>query len=256
MFFEVLRSKLKQGTKTVKDFSNITLPDNYLGMPVINPDANEKTILKCEQICPTKAISSKNKSIDLGKCIFCGECNKIQNQNFITFSGEFKMSASSREDLIIDTNLDRLAEQSKKTFDKVFGRCLNLRQISAGGCNSCEADINVLSTPVFDLARFGIHFTASPRHADGILVTGPVTKNMKEAVIDTYNAVPNPKFVIAAGACAISGGIFRDFKEQMNGLQDLIPIDLYIPGCPPHPLTTLYALLNFFNSPKKNIFGD
>jgi Ni,Fe-hydrogenase III small subunit len=121
-----------------------------------------------------------------------------------------------------------------------------LRQISAAGCNACEADLNVLATPFFDLARFGINFVASPRHSDGIVVTGPISRNMKAAVLDTYKAVPDPKIVVAVGSCTISGGPFMGSSEIAAGLDSLIPVDLFIPGCPPHPLTNLHALLNYF----------
>jgi len=126
---------------------------------------------------------------------------------------------------------------------RVFGRSLKLRQVSAGGCNGCEVDINVLNTLAFDLGRFGVQFVASPRHADGILVTGPVSENMRLALLKTYEAVPDPKLVIAAGACAISGGPFASHPEVHDGLDGILPVDLYIPGCPPHPLTTLDGLL-------------
>jgi Ni,Fe-hydrogenase III small subunit len=115
--------------------------------------------------------------------------------------------------------------------------------VSAGGCNACEADLNVLNTLVFDLARFGIQFVASPRHADGLLVTGPVTENMRSALLDSYAALPAPKLVIASGACAIGGGPFRGSAETHDGIGDLLPVDLYIPGCPPHPYTALDGLL-------------
>jgi Ni,Fe-hydrogenase III small subunit len=115
--------------------------------------------------------------------------------------------------------------------------------VSAGGCNGCEADVNVLNTIVFDLGRFGIQFVASPRHADGLLVTGPVTGNMRLALEKTYAAVPPPKMVIAVGACAIAGGPFIDHPEVHNGAPAVVPVDLYIPGCPPHPVTILDGLL-------------
>ena len=151
-----------------------------------------------------------------------------------------------REHLITDGSLPALAEHSKQHFKKLFGRSLQLRQVSAGGCNACEADLNVLATPFFDLARFGINFVASPRHSDGIVVTGPVSNNMKTALIETYKAVPSPKVVIAVGSCAISGGPFAGSPEVSTGIDSIIPVDLYIPGCPPHPMSNLHALLNYF----------
>jgi Ni,Fe-hydrogenase III small subunit len=136
-----------------------------------------------------------------------------------------------------------LAQALEEKTRRLFGRSLKLRQVSAGGCNGCEADVNVLNTVVFDLGRFGVQFVASPRHADGLLVTGPVTNNMHLALQKTYDAVPAPKLVIAVGACAISGGPYVDHPEVHNGATSVVPVDLYIPGCPPHPLTILDGLL-------------
>lgn len=138
--------------------------------------------------------------------------------------------------------IERATALDEKSL-RLFGRSLKLRQVSAGGCSACEADINVLSTIVFDLGRFGIQFVASPRHADGVVITGPVAENMRSALLTTYAAVPKPKFVIAVGACAISGGPFVDNPEVHNGCGSVLPIDLYIPGCPPHPMTILDGLL-------------
>ncbi|HVO23217.1 MAG TPA: NADH-quinone oxidoreductase subunit NuoB, partial [Candidatus Margulisiibacteriota bacterium] len=137
----------------------------------------------------------------------------------------------------------QLAHALDEKARRLFGRSLKLRQVSAGGCNACEADVNVLSTVVFDLGRFGIQFVASPRHADGLLITGPVTENMRVALQKTYDAVPAPKLVIAVGACAISGGPYIDHPEVHNGAASVVPVDLYVPGCPPHPLTILDGLL-------------
>ena len=135
--------------------------------------------------------------------------------------------------------IDALARDLRR----LLGRSLRLREVSAGGCNGCEVEVNALGNVVFDSSRFGIDFVASPRHADGVLVTGPVTANMKEALLITYQAIAEPKLVIAAGACAISGGIYRDHEEVSNGIEGLLPVDLYVAGCPPHPYTILDGLL-------------
>jgi Ni,Fe-hydrogenase III small subunit len=129
----------------------------------------------------------------------------------------------------------------------MFGRSLKFRVVSAGGCNACEADTNVLSTIGWDLGRFGIQFVASPRHADGLWITGPVTENMTRALLTTYEAIPDPKIVVACGACAINGGPYIDSPQVRNGADNLVPVDLYIPGCPPHPATILDGLLRILD---------
>jgi len=156
------------------------------------------------------------------------------------------MAARRREDLVLgETGKEerRLAEALDAKLRKVLGRSLRLRQVSAGGCGACEADTNVLGTIGWDLSRFGIQFVASPRHADGLLITGAVSGNMELALKKTYEAVPGPKIVIAVGACAIAGGPFVGHPEVRNGAEGVVPVDLFIPGCPPHPLTILDGLL-------------
>jgi Ni,Fe-hydrogenase III small subunit len=180
--------------------------------------------------------------------VFCGTCERLSKGGFVSFSRDFALGAAQRDHLFTRGTLPSLADHAKTHFKKLFGRSLQLRQVSAAGCNACEADLNVLATPFFDLARFGINFVASPRHADAIVVTGPISKNMKQALLDTYDAVPSPKVVVAVGGCAISGGPFSGSPEIATGLESLLPVDLFIPGCPPHPMTNLHALLTFFKS--------
>lgn len=244
---KIIRNRFEQGCKTSQyPQAPINLYKRYRGLPKINGDCDPAIVRQCADLCPQDAILCDERKIDLGKCTFCGRCENVGEGAFVTFSQDFGMGTSSRDALLCDGTLPALAEHSKQHFKKLFGRSLQLRQVSAAGCNACEADTNVLNTPFFDLARFGIDFVASPRHADGIHVTGPISKNMKAALLSTYDAVPAPKIVIASGACAISGGPFYGSPEIVGDLGTLLPVDLYIPGCPPHPLTTLHALLQFF----------
>ena len=238
---------MEQGCKTSKyPKVPIKLYHRFRGLPQINKKCSAAIIQECVNICPQDAIDAAAKTIDLGCCTFCGQCETIGDGAFVRFSQNFDLGAAHRTDLVTNGSLPTLAKHTKKHFKKLFGRSLQLRQISAGGCNSCEADTNVLNTPFFDLSRFGIDFVASPRHADGIHVTGPISRNMKQALQDTYDAVASPKVVIASGCCSISGGPFFGSEEIVGDLSSVIPVDLYIPGCPPHPLTTLHAMLNFF----------
>jgi Ni,Fe-hydrogenase III small subunit len=152
------------------------------------------------------------------------------------------VAASRRADLVVDGATRRAAVTLDEASHRLFGRSLKLRQVSAGGCNACEADTNVLGTVAWDLGRFGIQFVASPRHADGVVITGPVTANMRQALLDTYDAIPSPRLVIAVGACAISGGSFAG-SPSVRGIPSELPVDLFVPGCPPHPLTFVDGLL-------------
>lgn len=242
-----LKNRFEQGYRTTKyPQEKIELWKRYRGRPQIIKDAHSDLAQACAGACPQDAIDAKNHLIDMGRCVFCGICERVSKGRFVSFTQDFEISVSEKEHLITDGSLPGLAAHARQHFKKLFGRSLQLRQVSAAGCNACEADLNVLATPFFDLARFGINFVASPRHADGIVVTGPVSRNMKTALLQTYEAVPDPKVVIAVGSCTITGGPFRGSPEITEGLDSLLPVDLFIPGCPPHPLTNLHALLTFF----------
>lgn len=250
-----IASRLKRGCETMPFPKSPapSLPDRHTGALRVDASKCDESCSACIPVCPTQAIEKANGNaitLDLGRCIFCADCIEECPTKAIVATHDYRMAARNREDLLIGEpgkEEIRLAVALDEKLRKLFGRSLRLRQVSAGGCNACEADTNVLGTIGWDLGRFGIQFVASPRHADGLLITGNVPKNMELALQKTYAAVPAPKIVIAVGACAIAGGPFIGHPQIHNGANAIVPIDLYIPGCPPHPITILDGLLRLLN---------
>lgn len=245
---KVILARLQQGHRTMRypDGPPPEMPDRFRGRPTIDVTKCRDGCRACVEACPTGALTVTDTArIDLGRCLFCADCATACPQQAIAYSRDYRLATRARQDLVIgqDRQVPILAAALDAKLRKLFGRSLQLRQVSAGGCNACEADVNVLSTVGWDLGRFGIQVVASPRHADGLLITGPVTRNMELALQKTYDAVPAPKIVIAVGACAISGGPYSGHDQVVNGADAVLPVDLYIPGCPPHPLTILDGLL-------------
>ncbi|HEX7125394.1 MAG TPA: NADH-quinone oxidoreductase subunit NuoB [Thermodesulfobacteriota bacterium] len=216
--------------------------------------------------CPTGAIrvedaaDRRQVTIDLGRCVMCGLCAEADPQGAVTMSGECELATTRREALVgvahyeldaegrqvrllSDDSLVRAGDELARTAHGLFGRSLHVRQVDAGSCNGCEVEITNLSGPVYDVERFGVHFVASPRHADLLLVTGPVTRNMEEPLRKAYEAMPPPRLVVAAGACGISGGIFGVNYATLGGVDAILPVDVYVPGCPPNPFALIQGLL-------------
>ena len=277
--FEILRKSLKTGVIT-GDYP-MTAPgvsSRARGKPEIDwpiwSDARPASA-----VCPTGAISYEDKddqrvtTLDLSKCIFCGLCAEVDKAIRITNICE--CSARRRQDLVVTATYsleadgshgrclspqnhqhappntqyasadpaNKLGEELRSRIHKIFGRSLHIREVDAGSCNGCEIEIVGLNSPIYDIERFGIHFVASPRHADMLLVTGPVTRNMELALRKTYDAMPTPRLVVAVGACGCSGGIFGKNYASLGGVDNVIPVDTYIPGCPPNPYSLLHGIL-------------
>lgn len=253
-------------------------PDGFRGRPVID-FARCTACDVCAAACPTGAIAieagrgaatapgvEKILSVNYGDCIFCGECAAACPEA-IHLTKEFQLATFHKPDLttkarykvnkdgvfaFVDVvsqtkssteSLEAIGAKVKEKVRQIFGRSLHIREVDAGSCNGCEVEITALNIPVYDVERFGVHFVASPRHADMLLVTGPVTRNMEIALKQTYEATPDPKLVVAVGACAIGGGVFGKSYASCGGVDMVVPVDVYIPGCPPRPEALLHGIL-------------
>lgn len=274
--FEILRKSLRTGVVTTNyPDAPADISKAARGKPEID-FANWKDARPAAAVCPTGAISyqdagtRRDARLDLAQCIFCGLCAEVDKA--IRMTNVCQCAARRRDNLVTtaaynlnpdgtharmiaqlppvqassrssNEPLEVLGRKIKERTDKIFGRSLHIREVDAGSCNGCEIEIVGLNSPIYDVERFGIHFVASPRHADLLLVTGPVTRNMELALRKTYDAMPEPRLVVAVGACGCSGGIFGRNYATVGGVDAVIPVDLYIPGCPPNPIALLDGLL-------------
>jgi Ni,Fe-hydrogenase III small subunit/formate hydrogenlyase subunit 6/NADH:ubiquinone oxidoreductase subunit I len=224
--------------------------------------------------CPTGAIAIEESAghrrviADYGRCIFCGECAVADNSGAVKITRDFELAVRDRGDLVTiadysigpdgrqtelvsitsgssgqNSSLSVMEYKLQQKIRSILGRSLAIREVDAGSCNGCEIEIGALNNPVYDLERLGIHFVASPRHADMLLVTGPVTRNMETALLKTFRATPEPKIVIAVGACGIGGGIFGNNYATVGGVDAVVPVDVFIPGCPPRPHALIHGIL-------------
>ena len=234
-------------------------PERFRGAPVLRPGSH----LPPPEVCPTGAISEqldaggRHFTLDLARCVFCGRCAEDPWADAIKMGREFELAARCRDDMRIEVAADETdvsaiglapapeaeAARASSEIQRVLGRSLHLRHLDAGSCNACDWELAALLNPVYDVRRLGIDFVASPRHADGVVVTGPVTRNLETAVRRTVEAVPEPRMVIAVGACAASGGIVGEGYASAGGVDKILPVDVYIPGCPPRPEAIIFGIL-------------
>ena len=276
--FETLRQSLRTGIVTTRyPDTPAQIADCARGKPEIDWD-KWKDARPATDVCPTGAISYQDADgrrvarLDLGKCIFCGlcadvdsairitnvcECAERRRGDLVTSAGYSlrsdgthdrmtsppSVTRNSQPSTAQGESIDAIGQQIKERAAHIFGRSLHIREVDAGSCNGCEIEIVNLNSPIYDIERFGIHFVASPRHADMLLVTGPVTRNMELALRKTYDATPEPRLVVAVGACGCSGGIFGQNYATCGGVDSVIPVDVYVPGCPPNPHALLHGIL-------------
>ena len=263
--FKILQKTLRAGTVT-QPYPEAAAPlaKGYRGLPEFD-FSTWRDARPAAAVCPSGAITvtnaggSRTVTVDYGRCILCGECAAATPEgavrvglNFeaaasdrqsLVISAEYELDAEGRQTRLLNTSYPEVGTTLNREIHQVLGRSLAIREVDAGSCNGCELEIVALNNPVHDIERFGIHFVASPRHADMLLVTGPVTRNMELALRKTYDATPDPKLVVAVGACGISGGIFGTNYATRGGVDQVIPVDVYIPGCPPRPEALLFGIL-------------
>jgi Ni,Fe-hydrogenase III small subunit/NAD-dependent dihydropyrimidine dehydrogenase PreA subunit len=247
--FQSLAGRKAQGRQFIADL-RAAQPGGFRGKPVIANTACAANCQTCVEVCPTDAIKLSPSgadpvAIDLGRCVMCGDCAPVCPSQKLSFNNDVKLSATSRTGLVVTAahpNIDPVAVSVE--LKKRFGRSLKLRSVSAGGCNGCEMEVNALSNVNFDLGRYGIDIVASPRHADGLVLTGPISRNMLDALQICWDAMPEPKLVIAVGACAISGGVFAPSNALAREFLDKYPPSLFVPGCPAHPLTFISGVMD------------
>jgi Ni,Fe-hydrogenase III small subunit/Pyruvate/2-oxoacid:ferredoxin oxidoreductase delta subunit len=225
-------------------------------------------------VCPSGAISLRDKNdsrrvtVDYGLCVFCGLCAEVSCDQAVRITQEFELATADRRNLVftadymlnadhthrelrevhrgssnVEADVESVGQKAREKIQKLLRRSLAIREVDAGSCNGCELEIVALNNPIHDIERFGIQFVASPRHADMLLVTGPVTRNMELALLKTYRAMPEPKVVVAVGVCGISGGIFGENYASLGGVDKVLHVDVYIPGCPPRPQALLHGIL-------------
>ena len=264
----ILAARLRQGFRTTRFPAGPPpeLPARFRGLPIVDAARcrGEADCEQCAASCPTGALETQGPGgmrrvrFDLGWCLFCTECAAACPAGAIRMGPDYRLAVRGREQLRLVPAEEPLvlADRLAARLRRLLGRSLRFREVSAGGCGACEADSNVLSTIGWDMGRFGIQFVASPRHADGLWVTGPVSTNMRLALEKTWQAVPAPRIVIAVGTCAVSGGPFRGRPETCDGVTDLLPVDLFVPGCPPHPLTILDGLLRLIGRAPRGRAGN
>src|SRR5712692_202097 len=272
--FKILQKTVSTGTVTANyPAEPAKVSERFRGRPSFDFE-KWRDARPAAEVCPTGAISlsdngdARTVTVDYGLCVFCVLGAEVSSEQAVRSTQEFELATTDRRNLVLTAeytlNADRthrqlravnrgfpngggdvenIGQKAREKIHKLLGRSLSIREVDAGSCNGCELEIVALNNPIYDIERFGIHFVASPRHADMLLVTGPVTRNMELALLKTHRAMAEPKVVVAVGACGISGGIFGENYASLGSVDKVLPVDVYIPGCPPRPQALLHGIL-------------
>lgn len=249
MIFPKIKVLKSHGWQYIPNLNDVTLTEEFRGRPELTETDNMADVEAAAKICPTGAISTAPFSLDLGRCMFCGECALCAPKN-IRFTNDYKIGSTSREALIVKPGAERVEfhhENVRKEIPELFGKALKLRQVSAGGDASVEMELNATGNVNFDFGRYGVEFVASPRHADGVVITGPISSNMAEALDICYNSIPDPKIVIVCGSETCSGGLYADSRAVDRRFMERYNVDLWLPGAPTHPMTFIDGVMNMLN---------
>ena len=247
MIFPKIRVLRSHGKQYIPDLDAVELTAAFRGRPELDEpatDGERRNVEQAAAICPTGAITAEPFTLDLGRCLFCGECARRAPRS-IRFTNDYRIGSPTRKGLILrpgDRRVPFDPAQVRPEIRPFFGRALQLREISAGGDASVEMELNATGNVNFDLGRYGIGFTASPRHADGVVLSGPVSQNMAEALEICYDAVAEPKILVACGSEACSGGLFAGSRAIDRSFFDRHRVDLWLPGAPTHPMTYIDGL--------------
>jgi Ni,Fe-hydrogenase III small subunit/ferredoxin len=253
MLFGKAKILHSHGWQYIPDLDAVTLTEEFRGFPLLTDSKDKGDIERAAKICPTGAITVAPFTLDMGRCLFCGECQKCAPKN-IKFTNEHRLAATRREDLVVEVG------QTAPKFDtsvirpeiaKYFGKALELREVSAGGDCSVEMELNATGNVNFDFGRFGVSFTASPRHSDGLVLTGPISSNMAEALDICYNSIAEPKILVVAGSEAVSGGLYAESEAVDRRFFDKYHVDLWLPGAPTHPLCFIDGITRLRSKQKK-----
>ena len=253
MIFPKLKVLRSHGTQYIPDLERVELTEEFRGRPELTETGDRGDLERAARRCPAGALSAAPFALDLGRCMFCGECARMAPRN-IRFTNDYRIGSPTREGLVLrpgDTRVAFPEEAVRPEVRRFFGRALQLREVCAGGDASVEMELGATGNVNFDLGRYGIGFTASPRHADGVVVSGPVTRNMAEALEICYDAVPDPRILVACGTEACSGGLYAESRAVDRTFFDRHTPDLWLPGVPTHPMTFIDGIMTLLGMKRR-----